>query len=89
MLAADGRFTKTGNQKGRHTMTEQNQTPDIPNDDAEGHIHRGTEDDTRDDDTEGHVHHLAIEDDTEDDTEGHVHHLAIEDDDTEGHNHMG
>ena len=57
MLAADGRFTETGSQKGQHTMTEQNQTPDTNiGEDTKGHSHRGTEDDTKEDDTKGHSH---------------------------------
>jgi len=69
MLAADGRFTETGSQKGQHTMTEQNQTPDTNiGEDTKGHSHRGTEDDTK-----GHSHRGTEDDTKEDDTKGHSH----------------
>jgi hypothetical protein len=62
---------ETGKKKGRHTMTEQDPTPDIPGDDAEGHrLRPDSQDDSRDD-TEGHRLRPDREADTGDDTEGH------------------
>jgi hypothetical protein len=49
--------------KGRHIMTEQNETPDLVIDDTEGHFIRS--DDT-DDDAQGHF----IRSDDTDDSEG-------------------
>jgi hypothetical protein len=67
--------------RGRHTMTEENQTPYTAagNDDTEGHIVRGTDDG---DDTEGHIVRGT---DDGDDTEGHIVRGTDDGDDTEGH----
>jgi hypothetical protein len=66
---------ETGNRKG-HTMTEQNQTPDIDLDDVQGRVHRPGADDTA-----GHT----MKKDDLDDTAGHTMKKDDEDDDTEGH----
>jgi hypothetical protein len=74
MLAADGLLRRPANQKGRLTMTAQNQTPDIAeNEDVEGHEHHYFA--TKGDDTEGHGHTWN--------RDSH----SIKDDDTEGHQH--
>jgi hypothetical protein len=67
---------ETGNRKG-HTMTEQNQTPDIDLDDVQGRVHRPGADDT--------AGHTMKKDDEDDDTAGHTMKKDDEDDDTEGH----
>jgi hypothetical protein len=69
-------FPQAGNQKGRLTMTEQNQTPDIAGDeDVEGHKRHFTikADDIKDDDAEGHSDRGTEDDNKDDDTEGHEH----------------
>ena len=63
MLTADP-VQPTPGLKG-HTMTEQDNTPDMDLDDTEGHTPRPREDE---DDTEGHAPRPR---DDEDDTEGH------------------
>jgi hypothetical protein len=53
-------------------MTEQDRTPDIDLDDAEGHLKHRDEAEAEDD-TEGHLKHRDEAED-EDDTEGHLKH---------------
>ena len=52
MLTADG--DPTDRDRRDTVMTEQDRTPDIDLDDAEGHMKHGR-DDEADDDTEGHI----------------------------------